>query len=45
MEEPEQAHHLGTNVGFDLKRPAFDPRFADCLDQEVDPGAVDELQL
>src|SRR5438445_333497 len=45
MDEPEHAHHLGANVGFDLKRPAFDPRFADRLDQEMDPGAVDELHL
>jgi hypothetical protein len=44
MGEPEDAHHFRSEVRFDLNWPAFHPRFTECPDQEVYPGAVDELQ-
>jgi hypothetical protein len=44
MHEPEYAHHLRSDVWVDPELPTLDAGIADHPDQEVQPGAVDEVK-
>ncbi len=45
MHEPEQAHHVRGDVWFDPQLPLLDAGVSDCLDQETQPRAVNEVKM